>query len=80
MRFVGVDGCKAGWLAIATDRASKWIVELYACMDDLWGDFGGAELILIDIPIGLPFRDSRTCDILARKLLGLLRFSVFPPP
>lgn len=38
-------------------------------------------LIGVDIPIGLPDRGSRTCDVQARNLLGRPRgSSVFPAP
>ena len=42
-----------------------------------------AELVLVDIPIGLPWREcpTRPCDFEARKLLGTPRSSsVFPAP
>ena len=44
--------------------------------------FPSAERVLIDIPIGLPWRDVpiRPCDRLARAILDDRRASVFPVP
>jgi len=81
MHFVGVNGCKAGWLAIALTSAGE-------ASHTVATDFGEiAEayqngLILVDVPIGL--RDvgqpERLCDTAARKLLGPRASSVFPAP
>ena len=52
-------------------------------IERLYEAYSDAELILIDIPIGLPSEEipSRSCDIEARKLLGPKKASaVFPPP
>lgn len=38
------------------------------------------EVVLIDIPIGLPARGQRRCDVEARHLLGPRRSSIFPAP
>lgn len=55
---------------------ARIVPHLEALLDSLPG-----VLIGIDIPIGLPNQGSRTCDVLARKLLGRPRqSSVFPAP
>jgi len=36
--------------------------------------------VAVDIPIGLPGRGARDCDVQARRLLGIRRSSVFPAP
>lgn len=81
--FVGVDSCKAGWLAISLTEESKWQVDVFTDISSLWNQCKDSRLILIDIPIGL--RDSgsneRSCDKPARRLLGRKRgSSVFPVP
>ncbi|MFZ9520713.1 MAG: DUF429 domain-containing protein, partial [Silvanigrellaceae bacterium] len=38
------------------------------------------EIVMIDIPIGLPNLGQRRCDAEARKLLGPRRSSIFPAP
>lgn len=42
-----------------------------------WADLPAAEMIAVDMPIGLPDSGERGCDRLARKLLGKRRSSVF---
>ncbi len=83
MAYIGVDGCRKGWLAVILKQQGGWEVGLYQDIFSLWNRWKNAKLILIDIPIG--FRDNgrkeRTCDLGARKLLGLKRgSSVFPVP
>ncbi len=80
--FVGVDGCRAGWLAITLED-DTWRAEVFATIDDLWEALYDSSLILIDMPIGLPSENIpiRECDYVARKLLSPFRHSsVFPPP
>jgi predicted RNase H-like nuclease len=80
MQYVGVDGCAGGWLTVAYDGRSAWSAELCTSIQHVCGQFCGASLILVDIPIGLPFGRARSCDVLARQLLGQRRSSVFSPP
>jgi len=54
---------------------------LYENIRTCWTDHHRASLILIDIPIGLSDSGVRTCDRLARRLLGRGRSAaVFSPP
>jgi predicted RNase H-like nuclease len=81
-RFVGVDGCRFGWVAVA-EEAGRLEYRLFGAMSDVLAAHPDAERILVDIPIGLPSKQCpvRPCDLLARKLLGAPRASsVFPPP
>lgn len=80
--FVGVDGCRAGWLAIGLEAEGRWQVSVFPDAASLWEHHRGASLILIDIPIGLKTDGTveRRCDPQARKLLGPRRSSVFPAP
>ncbi len=81
MKYIGVDGCKIGWFYTAIDFYSQWNIGTFPNIKDLWKAHSDATLILIDIPIGLPFKEPRACDLKARKLLGPGRSSsVFPPP
>ncbi len=79
--FVGVDGCRAGWLSISLSSAEAWDVHLFETVDALVESYDDAT-ILIDIPIGLPCREKpvRACDQQLRRLLGARRSSVFSPP
>ncbi len=72
MHFLGVDGCKAGWLGVQLDENGQWDIGVVADALALWHRWATATLILIDIPIGLPDKSikSRSCDREARRLLG----------
>ena len=80
--FVGVDGCRVGWIAIGLESEDNWQVNTFPDVSSLWEHHRQASLILIDIPIGLKAggKTERRCDPQARKLLGPRRSSVFPAP
>jgi len=81
-RHIGVDGCKSGWFSV-TERAGAFEFAVFPNMPALLGRYPVAELVLVDMPIGLPWKDcpSRPCDTLARSKLGPPRASsVFPAP
>ncbi len=81
MFVVGVDGCRAGWLAVTLSRRGASESRIFPNMAALWSAYRRADLILVDIPIGLPeAANDRDCDRAARKVLGPRRASVFPVP
>jgi len=81
MKFIGVDGCKIGWFYTAINHENDWEIGVSENIEKLWQIHKDVSLILIDIPIGLPFNEPRACDLEARKLLGKGKTScVFPPP
>ena len=80
-RLLGVDGCRAGWLVVGArlDPSGEfgqlsWSLELEAA------SFIDADLVAIDMPMGLAADGPRACDKQARALLGPRRSSVFPSP
>lgn len=88
----GVDGCKGGWFFFKL-AGCPVIVEDYGIrttFKDIVDDAANGDLILVDIPIGLPNRDGeggthretavRKCDEEARDRLGHRRSSVFAVP
>jgi predicted RNase H-like nuclease len=82
-KFLGVDGCKAGWFFVAIGQGHEAEFGVFENIDQLFQSYSDARWILIDIPIGLPSKEipNRICDIEARKLLGLKKASaVFSPP
>jgi predicted RNase H-like nuclease len=82
VRRVGVDGCRAGWIAVF-DSGNGLSYAILDSIRELALSFPNADLICIDIPIGMPWGDHpiRPCDHLARKVLGKNRCSsVFPVP
>ena len=80
-RNVGVDGCKTGWIAVTSDDAGL-VFAISPTMLGLLDLYPEAEVILVDVPIGLPWRGcmARPCDAAARKLLGPRAPSVFSAP
>ena len=79
---LGVDGCPGGWCCVAIDSRTNDILEAR-----VHPNFAGilslpAEVVCVDIPIGLLDRPGqRACDAAARRMLGRGRASsVFPPP
>lgn len=80
-RFVGVDGCRLGWIAIAGDGGALEY-QLFPSMHELLMLHREAERVAVDIPIGLPWKDcpSRPCDELARRALRHRHVCVFAAP
>lgn len=81
MKTLGIDGCKAGWIAICLDEnhAGYWLVESDLELKEAFGEY---DRILIDVPIGLNDEEYvRECDEELRGVLGSdYRASVFNPP
>jgi predicted RNase H-like nuclease len=85
--FVGVDGCKGGWFAIALTENGDPEPKCFRNISELWNKYKKASIILIDIPIGLrdkgdkERKEERKCDKEARaKLKPPRQSSVFPAP
>ncbi len=80
-KFVGVDGCKGGWFSVGFDHAGACEFEVHDDFRQLLDQYGDAELILVDIPIGLPHdAKRRDVDSAARKKLERRKSSVFTAP
>lgn len=84
MLFLGVDGRRGGWVVAGVDSDRSSTVH-FSLVDDLSDLFRLARLgrasIVIDIPIGLPARGVRRCDVAARRFLARLHGpSVFNAP
>lgn len=80
MSVVGVDGCRAGWIAIALGDAGQADGYFVERLDELLDVIRDVQAVAIDIPIGLPSGGRRRADIEARRLLGPRRSSVFDAP
>lgn len=86
--FVGVDGCRAGWFAVALTENDSFSTFQSPKISDLWSHFYDGNTyvcMFVDIPIGLIDSKSncksRYCDLEARRILGPIRqSSVFPVP
>lgn len=79
-RVVGADVWKKGWVAVVT--VDGWIasIDAYETMADLAAAEADAEIIAVDIPIGLPVAPPRPADAAARRFIGARSSSVFPTP
>lgn len=82
IKYVGVDGCKAGWIGVGLDDGDGTRVNVREKFSEILECFGGASLILVDMPIGLPngVPTYRSCDNEARGKLKGRESSVFRVP
>jgi predicted RNase H-like nuclease len=81
--YLGVDGCRAGLVSVQAGNKARWKIEVFSTIQELWKAHSDAELILIDVPIGMRDKGGtpRLCDTAARKYLTRKRgSSVFPTP
>jgi len=81
MRVIGIDGCKAGWICVAIE-GGRADFRVAPRIEDVLRREAAADLILIDIPIGLleGGTEHRAPDAAARGLLGRRASSVFTAP
>ena len=82
-KYIGVDGCKAGWFFVAIGPADNLEIGIFETIENLWQTYSDAKWLLIDIPIGLPSIGTkvRPCDQAARKVLSPKRHhSIFSSP
>jgi predicted RNase H-like nuclease len=78
--LVGVDGCRGGWIGVI-DEGGRLNARVFADWSQLMTELHRATVIGVDIPIGLPAKGSRACDVEAHRRLGRPRgSSVFPAP
>ncbi|MDA0671089.1 MAG: DUF429 domain-containing protein [Bacteroidetes bacterium] len=95
-RVVGLDGCRAGWIAISlwlrtnpdvspTSEVSHVEWSLLMGQEDLFDLLQNCHQAWIDVPIGLASSTDvdapkRACDLAVRDALGSKRSSIFTPP
>lgn len=86
VRIAGIDGCRAGWLAVVWggESSSELRWHCASSIPALIKQLPGVQTVAIDIPIGLLTAaepGGRPCDRAARKVLsGRRGSSVFSPP
>jgi len=79
MHLAGIDGCRAGWLCVS-EQGDEITVVITAALAP-WLASSRPDLVVIDMPIGLPDTGPRECDRLARTALRPGRASsVFSAP
>lgn len=80
MKVAGVDGWRDGWVMVVLRNGRFFeagVARTAAGLIDIAGD---AEIIAVDIPIGLPAAGRRRADIEAKRRLGARSSSVFFAP
>ncbi len=81
--LVGVDGCKAGWIAVIRQSAEAPKVGIFPDFAGLLAATGPDAFIAVDMPIGLPDRvgpGGRGAERAVRPMLGSRQSSVFSIP
>lgn len=66
--FIGIDGIRGGWVAAYIDEARALRFDYASALDRLLAV--PHSRAMIDIPIGLPKRGYRLCDLEARHVAG----------
>ena len=77
--IAGVDGCKDKWIAVVDLGNNQTDIREPCSFLELYED-RSLDLVVIDIPIGLPDRGDREADLEARRFLGKCGVCVFTAP
>lgn len=80
--MVGIDGYRGGWVAaVAAAGEVSWMTAPVDGIGALLAHLPSAGCVIaIDMPMGLPERDRRLCDALAKAALGRAHARVFLTP
>ncbi len=79
----GVDGCKAGWVAVVAEPGRPVYSRVVGSFAELVGQLPGDAAIAVDMPIGLPdftHHGGRGPEVLVRRFLAERQSSVFSIP
>lgn len=81
MMYWGIDGCKRGWFVIGLDDETGYQFDVCDAIQAFWEQHHSTgEIVLIDMPIGLPSETERDVEAAARAVLKGRASSVFPVP
>ncbi|MGX9147659.1 DUF429 domain-containing protein [Mesorhizobium sp. 128a] len=81
--LAGVDGCKAGWIAVHRGPSVSPSVTVFRSFAAMLDALPADAIVAVDMPIGLPDfsqRGGRGPEALVRPLLGARQSSVFSIP
>lgn len=81
--IAGVDGCKAGWIAVIKQRDEPLSVRVCGTFEQVLAGLSEDAVIAADMPIGLPaftLHGGRGPEKLVRRFLGQRQSSVFSIP
>jgi predicted RNase H-like nuclease len=77
---IGIDGCKAGWMAVALGEGGVEGARVFSSLAAVLANWPDADAYAVDMPIGLPERGRRRADEAARAWVGPRASSVFFAP
>jgi predicted RNase H-like nuclease len=80
MNVLGVDGCRAGWIAVLLEDGVYRKAFFFQDFASLYRTATDARIVAVDIPIGLPERGPREADLAAKKVLKERASSIFLAP
>jgi predicted RNase H-like nuclease len=80
IRALGVDACRAGWVAVELRDGAFARAHLHPVLASLLVDVGAVGAVGVDIPLGLLDAGWRTADEAAAGRIGRRRSSVFRVP
>src|SRR5690349_18005648 len=80
IRVLGIDACRAGWVAVELRDGGSACARLHLDLSDLLSDVDGETTVGIDMPLGLLDTGWRAAETLATNRVGARRSSVFRVP
>ena len=83
MTVLGVDAYKRGWVAVALDESGfvgAFVARDIAAIEAEAASRWGVQIIVLDVPIGIPDLGPRQADGLARAFVGPRASSLFSTP
>lgn len=81
--LAGVDGCRAGWIAVISGKEDIPLPRVFARFGEVFESLPADAIIAVDMPIGLPERvggGGRGPEKSVRPYLGMRQSSVFSIP
>jgi predicted RNase H-like nuclease len=78
VRVAGVDMAGGGWAVVVLE--DNRIVDAFRCESFAEALLVDAQVVGVDIPIGIPDSSPREADVAARRFVGSRASSVFPTP
>lgn len=79
-RAIGVDGAPGGWVAAMIDSGGRIEIEFVESFAAVLAEAAPADVVVVDMPIGLSSDGNRPVDALVRERLGTRRATFFPTP
>ena len=77
---VGIDGCRKGWVAIALKGGILHSASEFSAFKDVLNEYKKAQVLAVDIPLGLAQGSYRNVDSEAKKKLRKRSYCIFPTP